>query len=183
MISTTGHSVNRENPCRRAFTLPEMLIALSISSVVLLGTTSSLSFILKSTLGTAFYVEMNSQTRRGLEVFGRDMRMAKQVYFADEGEIEIGVPGESGERRIHYLYKDSDRSFVRIEAGWEYTVLDDLETLTLRYYNVLANPTSVVEEVKQIQLEAIAENKVLHLKHTNHTLSARYMMRNREVST
>ena len=81
-----------------------MLIALSISSVVLLGTTSSLSFILKSTLGTAFYVEMNSQTRRGLEVFGRDMRMAKQVYFADEGEIEIGVPGESGERRIHYLY-------------------------------------------------------------------------------
>ena len=82
-----------------------------------------------------------------------------------------------------YLYKDSDRSFVRIEAGWEYTVLDDLETLTLRYYNVLANPTSVVEEVKQIQLEAIAENKVLHLKHTNHTLSARYMMRNREVIT
>ena len=126
---------------------------------------------------------MNSQTRRGLEVFGRDMRMAEQVYFADGGEIEIGVPGETGERRIRYLYKTIEGAFVRIEDGWEYTVLDDLETLNLRYYNVLANLTTVMGEVKQIQLEAIAVNNVLHLKHTNHTLSARYMMRNREVST
>ena len=77
---TTTASNNKSIRRKRGFTLSEVIIAASISSVLMSGITSSYMFIFKSSLGASQYVEMSTQSRIGMERFGRDMRMAVDVW-------------------------------------------------------------------------------------------------------
>ncbi len=185
MTSTAAHTETQQNPRprKRGFTLSEVLIAMSISSVFMSGITSSYMFIFKSSLGMSQYMEMNTQSQIGLERFGRDMRMAVDVTTASSTQMTLQVQGESGTRTVEYIYDSSSNSLNRVEGSWTLTVIGNIESLSFSYYNLLGNTTTNPVEVKKIKLEALLEKMVFEVKNTTNIVSAKFMLRNRKVST
>jgi prepilin-type N-terminal cleavage/methylation domain-containing protein len=69
------------NPVRRAhrragFTLVEVLMASTLSAIILAGTLTAFLMLLRSGIRMSNYSVMESQTRRAFEQFGVDARMA-----------------------------------------------------------------------------------------------------------
>ena len=61
--------------------------------------------------------------------------------------------------------------------------MDNIKSLSFRYYNLLGNETLNPVEVKKIQIEAILEDTVFKIENTTNIVSAKFMLRNRKVST
>lgn len=73
--SLSDHRSVRRNR-RAGFTLVEVLIASTLSTLVLAGTLTAFLMIMRSGLRISNYSVMESQTRRAFEQFGVDARMA-----------------------------------------------------------------------------------------------------------
>ncbi len=58
MTTTTNHSKNKRSN-KRGYTLIEIMVSMSIMSLVLSGVTSSFTFLTKSAIGLGNYVVMN----------------------------------------------------------------------------------------------------------------------------
>ena len=187
MTSTAAHSKSmpqkRQRRHKRGFTLTEILIATSIGSVLMSGITSSYIFIFKSSLGVSQYVEMNRQSRLGMDRFGRDMRMAVNVTSASDSQISIEIQEEFGTRSVQYIYDAENKRLLRIEGAWTLTLIRNLEAFTLSYYNLLGAQTVNPLEIKKVQMEGLMSNTVLELENTANLVSAKFMLRNRKVST
>ena len=147
MTSITEHSDKSVHRRKRGFTLAELLIAMSISGTLMYGITSSYIFLLRNSMSISQYVEQNDQNRLGLELFGRDMRMAENVTAATSSQVIIDIPTETGTRTVEYLYQPGAKRFVRIEGAWEKTVFKDVGALSLSYFNILGNATTNITEV------------------------------------
>ena len=182
MTTITEHSDKSVHHRKRGFTLVELIIAVSISSTLLYGTTSSYIFLLKSSMSIGQYVEQNNQDRLGLELFGRDMRMAENVTTATSSQVIVDIPTETGTRTVEYIYQPGAKRFVRIEGTWEKTIFENVGALSLSYFNIVGNATTNIAEVKKVQFEVLKESQVLQIEKTSTLISAKYMMRNREVS-
>ena len=120
---------------------------MSISGTLMYGITSSYIFLLRNSMSISQYVEQNDQNRLGLELFGRDMRMAENVTAATSSQVIIDIPTETGTRTVEYLYQPGAKRFVRIEGAWEKTVFKDVGALSLSYFNILGNATTNITEV------------------------------------
>ncbi len=173
--------INRRK--KRGFTLTELLIATSISSVLISGITSSYMFIFKSSLGMSQYIEMNTQSQIGLERFGRDMRMAVDIWSASATNLSLEVQSESGTRTVTYTLDEATKSLVRVEGTWELTVIENIESLKISYFNLLGNETINPIEIKKIKIEALMKKTVFDVENTTDLVSAKFMLRNRKVST
>lgn len=167
---------------RDGFSLAEVLIALAIFSLITAGLVSSFDFIYKSSIGMGNYADMNVQSRRTLDIFGREVRTATDVTSASATSVTIVVPDGAGTSTITYAFNATDNTFDRTEGGTTMALLKDVDTCSLTYYTLRGVTTTALLEVKNIQLEAEMIRKVLHLKNTNQVISARYMLRNRTVS-
>lgn len=163
--------------------LTELLIAVSIATVVLAGVTSSYMFMFRSSISMGYYAEMNDQSRRGLVRFGRDVRMATDVTMADGERFVVEIASASGTRKIEYRYDSEKKQLVRIEDGWTLVMLQDVEVVNFVYYNILGAETSTPIEIKKVQFDAFMSRSVLQTDTTNRIVSARFMMRNKRVAT
>ncbi len=186
MTSTHAHSNNSKPSIlqrKRGFTLAEILIATSIGSVLMSGITSSYMFIVKSSMSVSQYVEMNTQSRQGMDRFGREMRMAVDITAATASQISIEIQDDGGTRTVEYIYDATNKQLIRVEGTWTLTLIDSVETLSLKYYNLLGNETVNPLEIKKVQIEGRLSNTVLKIENTTNLVSAKFMLRNRKVST
>ncbi len=183
---TSTHALSNKTPGirrrSRGFTLTEILIATSIGSVIMSGITSSYMFIVKSSMGVSQYVEMNTQSRSGMDRFGREMRMAVDITNATDSQISVEIQDDGGTRTVEYIYDAENKQLVRVEGTWTLVLIDNVEAFTLRYYNILGNQTVNPLEVKRVQLEALMSNTVFDIENTSNLVSAKFMLRNRRVS-
>ena len=83
------------------------------------GLTTSYLTIFKNSFSIANYVDMNQQCRRGMEMFGRDLRMATSVQSATKDRISITVLDEEDDRSVVYSFDADNGVFVRTEDAWE----------------------------------------------------------------
>lgn len=188
MITTTAHSEGaRRLSRRRGFTLVETMVAMSLGLIIGGTIFSALIFMGKSTLGIANYSNMNSESRIGLERFGRDVRSASDVLdgFSDTVfTLRIPRADGSGDDLITYEYRpdDSGSPLVRIEGNEERILMNDVDELEFRYFNLQGAPTTVRIEVKQIQLRLRMVRRAVTIDNTEQVVSARYILRNKRVS-
>jgi prepilin-type N-terminal cleavage/methylation domain-containing protein len=78
MASTTISTVIRRTG-RRAFTLVEMMISVTIGSMVLAGVMSTYLMLIRSGVAAANYVEMDAQARRAFETMANDIKMTQTL--------------------------------------------------------------------------------------------------------
>ena len=177
--------MNRTTGAPKAgFTLAEVLIATSLTALLMAGMTSSFMFIVKSSFGMGNYVDMNNQSRNGLEKFGRDARMTISLRYISENTYYALCETAQGRTHVAYWYDWSQNAFMRWEegAGAPQAVLKDVRELQFKYYNLAGNATTALLEAKQVQVDAGMVRHVFAVENTNHVISARFMMRNRDVA-
>ena len=168
---------------RRAFTLTETLIALSISSVIASGITSSYMFIYKSTLGAVNYVDMNNQSRRALETFSRDIRQADQITVAENQYLSVAIPTTSGNRVVVYAYDTDSKRLVRKEGGWSLTLIENVQgSISFGYSDIAGSASSNLDTIKKIQFVAVLGTHNLSVvAKTQKVISAEFIMRNKKT--
>lgn len=185
---------------KKGFTLVEMLMAMTISSFILAGAYASIISLAKGSESLINYTEMNNQCRHALELFSRDMRMASDVlqhdFKSDSIVIERDQPnGASIFVRYHYVNNSGTGGHFRREEWSVYpgdpsfdlisedVLMFDVQALEFRYYRFDRDVAALTPlEVKHVEIEAELERDVLGLSNTNYIVSARFMMRNKDVT-
>jgi len=186
-----------EKHSKTGFTLAEVMIAMSIAMFLLATTYAALFSMSKGSESMINFSEMNGQSRYALELFGRDMRMAKDVFTDSThgfSSSEVWItrradPSTSTDIRVGYEFDDNSRTFTRLVEDSsgnllsEQILLYDVNSLHLNYFRYINNQTALNPlETKHVQLEAELQRKVLALKNTNWIISARFVMRNKDVT-
>jgi prepilin-type N-terminal cleavage/methylation domain-containing protein len=168
---------------RRAFTLVETMIALSVGVLVLGAATGSLVFFARGTASVGNYQEMNMTGRWALETFASDSRMAADVLEATSARVSLEVyDADGGTETVVYAYHPETGAFTRAAGGKTAVLLEDLVSLDLAYFDHRHGVANAPLEIKEIQLRAVMRRKALSVGNTNEIISARYMMRNRGVN-
>ena len=195
---------------RSGFTLVEVMVALTISTFILASAYATLISLAKGSESMINYTEMNTQARYALELFGRDARMADDVHtftstrFVMRRKMWDRDTDRYETRFVEYVYEPTSEIFSRIvydttvKSGKEVpdfsTILSDqilvfwMKSMDLNYYNLVdtgdpeKNKAKTALEIKHVRMKATIQTNVLNLINTDEIISARFMMRNKNVS-
>src|SRR3954463_13274544 len=93
---------------RRGFTLTELIIAATISTFVLAGVLSAFLMIGRSGYLASSYSELESETRRGLEIFGEDVRKSTDITWTTSQSVTLTIATSSSATGIVTYAYDND---------------------------------------------------------------------------
>lgn len=183
MTTTTVHSTDFRQRGRRAFTLTELMIVMTLSVILSGAIFASFGFILRSGMAIVNYSDMTSEGRRGLEIFARDVRTAEDILDFSEDSLTLRVrePGDVI-LEVTYRFNEEDRRFERVVDGQVQVLMNDVRQFFFRRFNVLQEPAANNLETKQIQLELSMVKEVIGRETSERVVSARYIMRNKQVT-
>ncbi len=101
MTTTTPHAKRAPG-----FTLPEVMAAAAISSLILAGVMSTFLLLGRTGMNSAAYSSMSSSLRNGLAPFTRDSRLASGVRWHSHQSITFTLPGPDGrDQEVTYGYQ------------------------------------------------------------------------------
>jgi hypothetical protein len=83
---------------------------------------------------------------------------------------------------ITYDYTSSDETLTRTADGDTLTILTNVTECKFQYFTFRQAETSSPVEVKHIQLQARMKRSILSIMTSDDIVTARFMMRNHEVS-
>ncbi|MET3871366.1 prepilin-type N-terminal cleavage/methylation domain-containing protein [Puniceicoccus vermicola] len=161
------------------FTLVELLIAVAILTFGLIGAYAAISLLGKGSESVISYSEMNSQSRKMLTYLGRDVRAADDISIADETKLMLT---DLGGNSITYEYDSENETVSRTKNAEAMTILGNVTDCKFSYYTLRQASTSRPVEVKHVQLQARMKRPILSLTTSDDIVTARFMMRNHEVS-
>lgn len=87
------------------------MIAATISAFVLVGVLAMNRELLRSGLRITQYAEMEAQARRGLDRFGRDVRNASDIRWANATSLTLTVPART-------IAETADPGTTQLTYGW-----------------------------------------------------------------
>ena len=105
---------------RAAFTLTEVMIGATLTGLILTGVLSALLSMGRGEFLASAYSELDTEARRGLEIFGADVRNAKDVHWNGVQSVTLTlVAGGTGPAFVTYAYDSNPgsatyRSFYRL---------------------------------------------------------------------
>lgn len=179
-----------------AFTLPEVLIASTLSLVVLGGVLSAFLFFGRTGLATSYYQTMEAELRRGLEIFSEDVRMATDIRWSNAWLITLSVPGSDGTVQpvayafepahdgartgnLYRIHEDGRRELLVQEVSSDFA----FQRYKLEQPGNADNTASSDLETKQLQINLRTQRVTVGgPASTQAAISARYILRNKHVS-
>jgi prepilin-type N-terminal cleavage/methylation domain-containing protein len=172
---------------RGGFTLVEVLVSVAISSVILTGVMSTFVMLGRSGYNAGSYSIMEAQSRRALEMFSQDARMASNIAWTSSQSITLTVQSLSATSTVIYAYDSSAKTFSRRSGSSTLILVRDVTDFAYRRYKVVngVDYTATNDlETKQIQITLRTIRKAnTVVDATNSVLSARVVLRNKPVST
>jgi prepilin-type N-terminal cleavage/methylation domain-containing protein len=204
MITTTRNQRpggRRAGSCR-GFTLAEILIASSVSAIIMAAVLSSFLMMSRSGINAYNYVGMESEARIALEYFAEDVRMARSVSWTSSTDLTLNVLNSTGSNAdtntnaIRYYYDNTTtdttspyyKAFIRVGAN---RVTGTSETKVLihnvqsdftfsRYTNGISTAATGNSNTSMLQIRlTIKKATVTAVAATNLVVSARYILRNK----
>lgn len=182
----------------RGFTLVEVMVSAVIAGFILLGILQCFLMIGRSGYNAANYCVMEAESRRAMETFSEEIRMAAAITWNGSTSITLTVPSAGSSYTVTYAYDSGTtggtaKCFYRVlgaagaTAGRRILVRNVTSFAFQRYRLVTAaggsNVASNDLETKQIQLTLQTTMQgVTTAAATNAVLSARYILRNKRVS-
>ncbi len=194
-MTTTSHATRRSS--RRAFTLTEVIIAMTLSAVAMSGILSTALMITKSGYRIDQYTDMENESRKSLEQFGQDVRMAQEVTWHDASSLTLILPVDAtstATTTCRYTYDSAAKTLTRTAGGRTITLLTGIEECTLMGFKLNGDPThtsptppvswaTISNSTKQLQLSVSSRRTQTGTVQTNQkVISARFIMRNKRVT-
>lgn len=185
---------------RSGFTLSEVLMATALSTVVMAGVLSALVWVGRSGFAASSYSELETETRRALELFGEDARNAVDVAWTSNQSVTLLTIGANGvSTAVTYAYDPTPGSstfgsFYRkagtasVPGARRVLVRSVAPDFTFRRYKLaqegVANNAAANDlETKQLEVAFRATRTGATVVAANQSaVSARYILRNKRVS-
>ena len=172
---------------RRGLTLVELIVAMSLSLMVLGSVFSTVLFIGRTSIRISNYSAMEQQTTHSLELFARELRMAQSIVSAGNpiSQITLAVPNaSSGTYTVVYAYDTTARTLSRQQAGnTAKVIVSDIipGAFTLQRYDYNQQPAATDYDTKQLQLTMTLapDTKGLVATTSKRVISSRFVLRNR----
>lgn len=178
---------SRTRRARGGFTLVEVLIASSLSLVILAAVLSTFLFIGKGSMRLAHYTDMENDARGALHVFGQDARQASAASWTNANTLSLTVNGQT----ITYAYDASAATFTRKQGSAAASVLvANIKTFSFRAYQItgaelsLSGSLSAVNTaVKMVQVSLDLERNTASAgKTSSQIISSRCVLRNKKLT-
>lgn len=182
---------------RRGFTLVEIMIGSTISLFVLAGVLSTFLMLGRSGYNAANYATMEAESRRALETFSAEARMASNLTWHSSTTVTLRVVTETGTSIVTYAYDtsttgDTAGCFYRLTGNPDSTaprriLVRNVTEFAFRRYKVVNGVDYAANnnlETKQLQITLRSiRTGATTVAATNAVLSARVVLRNKPVST
>ena len=186
-----------QKSARRAFTLVELMAASGLSGIVLMGVLSSFVLIGKNSYNAANYSMMEAESRRALEMFAQEARMSSNLTWNSAYSVTLTVVTASGTTQVTYAYDNGTtgttaKCFYRKTGTASSTatplvLVRNVSEFAFRRYKIInGSDFSATNdlETKQIQIALrTVRTGATTVNATNAVLSARVVLRNKQVST
>jgi Tfp pilus assembly protein PilW len=194
-MRTTALKVRARGPRGlRGFTLGEVLIATTLSAIIMAAILSSFLMMGRSGANAANYVTMERQARIGLERFGEDARMAKSLTTVSSSQIKFVIPhsADNGTDEVYYTYSSANKTFSRLgpdpvtgTANTTTVLIQDVQNCEFKKWLLgTIGPATGDANTDQIQIRlTVQKTSITAVKTTNLVVSARYMLRNHKNNT
>lgn len=184
----------------RGFSLVEVMVAATLSTLILGGVLSAFLFIGRTGFSSSAYSEMEAQVRRGLDTFANDARMASDIHWNSSQSITFTLPtSTSASTQVTYAYDsstagDTAECFYRVVGGAGSTaprrvlVREVNPDFSFARYkleqNGVTDNTAINDlETKLIQINLHVARAAVTVGTTSQTSrSARYLLRNKRVT-
>jgi prepilin-type N-terminal cleavage/methylation domain-containing protein len=183
-ITTQRASLHSSSRRKSGFTLPELLITLVVSSIILAAVFSSYIFLAKSCISIMDYSEMDTEARNSLEIFSREVRQAQDISGFSINGCTLEVPMLGSSYTVAYTYVPADKTFYRAYGtSNQKELITGIEAFSLQRFNLKHLTAANDLETKQLQLDVRSERSGNpKFSASNNVLSARFIMRNKQVS-
>jgi prepilin-type N-terminal cleavage/methylation domain-containing protein len=161
----------RRSRLSRAFTLVEVLIAMSLGSIIIAGVFSAFLMMVRSGVRLSSYATMETETRRAFERLGIDARMANNFTSTIVGGVitsfTLTIPTQdlTNQTQVTYGYDTSDSTNKKLyyvpgavasETNGRVVLVNNVTGLTFLRYDGSSNliPASVTSDatIKHIQI-------------------------------
>ena len=173
-------------------TLVEVMVGATLASLVLTGVTSTFLFLGRSATNISNYSEMETEARNGLEYFAQDTRQASDLRWNSATSVTLSVDGNS----ISYSYSVADKTFSRRDAASTRVLVSGVTDFAFSGYMItgaIVNTADLSTAAKRDAASDVTKQLQIYLKAsrasvtvttaTNTVLSARYILRNKRVTT
>jgi type II secretory pathway component PulJ len=166
-------------------TLPELLIALGITGIVMLVIVT-LSVSTGRSLAEMFnYVDLDHSNRIAIDVMSRDLRQVRYLSSYNTNSVTFV---DKDDTAITYAYSPTTRLFTRTKAGQVNTLLDNCDSLKFALYqrtpqsnNFNLYTISDITNCKVVSVTWSCSRKVLGIKaNTEQAQAARIVIRNKK---
>lgn len=176
------------------FTLVEIIIAASLSALVLAGVLTSFVMFVRSSIRIANYDKMEANATRALESLARDLRMAQAIATdAPTGiaanrniqQISLTVPNANGVGTTTVVYQfTGSKTLTRKEGtATARTLIEDISAGSARFYAYNLNQSLAANDYEtnqiKISLTTSPDTKGNYATTTKRVISARFVLRNR----
>ncbi len=180
---TTTSAATDTSRRSRGFSLVEVLMAVSLSSLVLAGVFSATIFVNQSGFALENYSSMEGSYQRMLTRFSRDAWMASDAKWVNSHTLRL----ETIKGEVEYRYVSADGAFIRKDSSGENILLTDISSLQFRAFDsngndipLQGNFASASTATKSTQL-VIQTNRSVPMGWSNDASlsTARFMLRNK----
>ncbi len=183
-----------------AFTLAEVLIASTLTVMVMSGVMSSVVMTMRTGYHVGQYTDMEDQSRQSLEIFGRDVRMAKSVTWVSANSIDLTLPTSTegnGTVVYTYTYNPVTKEFWRTANGRSQRLISGVDSLEIHGYQLTGEPVFTADHMpanafdwivagsstKQIELSVSSSRQQgRNINTAQKIISARFILRNKQTS-
>ncbi len=181
-----------KTPLRRGVTILELLIAMSMSALVLGAVMSTYLYIARSSVRISNYHEMEREATVGLEQLGRDLRMTDNLVSTGSpiNQVTLTVPNaeNSGTHPVVYAYDSAKGTFSRTVDGTTTVIVRDIQpgSFSFRRFDQKQQSLDIAGtplpdySTKQLQitLTLAPATKGLVAATTKRVISSRFVLRN-----
>jgi type II secretory pathway component PulJ len=195
--------MNRKASARRTrcggLTLLEAMISVALGGLVLASVLSTFLMIGRTNFNSTSYSQIEAETRRALEIFGQDARIARDIRWHNNQSVTLTLPGIGGATTsASYVYdtvvgSPTHGCFYRVlsadpAATPRMVLARDVSELNFNRYKleqpgVPSNQAANDLETKQLRLTLRSVRRGATTVATSQAgLSASYILRNKRVS-
>ena len=170
----------------------EVLISASISTLIMAGVLSSFLMLGRSGANLTNYTTMDSQTRRALEDFAQDVRMASNITWNSDSSVTLTVPDNyaANSNQVTYAWGTASgvasyQTFYRKPGNAAAsttltTYVSNVTSLSFYRYDLLNVAATTDAATKRIQLNMkITRTNSTVVSATDTTISASFVLRNK----
>jgi prepilin-type N-terminal cleavage/methylation domain-containing protein len=186
-MSRLGNSkpVSHRHRSQAGFTLMEIMVAVTIGSMMLTGIAGTYIFSLKGFVALSNYTQIHAAGRRGLDRFARDIRLVSAVRSWNTNNLVVSLPTAfdsngniTGSNTVTHSFSGTYWYRTDGNAGKTAVLADNVSGLQFTLYDGVGSNTTDTATAKEVQVNVKLQKQTVSLIQSEVILSARVQMRN-----